>query len=131
MHWFRRASPAVFLFLTVLLHCSQTCLAAGHAHAAITVPTAADHSLEHPPCHSSSPAQRLPEKCPDCGDHVFLTPGAAGAEMLVLSGSSHSLFCVLPPLLLLSQAQSCPPAVRPAIAALSPPRYLTFSILRL
>src|SRR3989442_10209978 len=132
MRWLRQASPSVFLFLAVLLHCSQTCLAAGHAHAVVTVPVSADHGPEHTPCHSSpAPSQRLPEKCPACGDHVFLTPVAAGVETLVVWGPSASPAELLIPVFLPSRSQACPSAALPARAALSPPLYLTFSILRL
>jgi len=132
MRWYRRVSPAVFLFLTFLFHCSQTCLAADHAHAAVTVPISTDHDAGHTPCHSSSsPSQRLPEKCSDCADHVFLTPVAAGTETLATPGPAVAPGCLLTQSLLSSQPPLCLQATQPVIAALSPPRYLTFAILRL
>src|SRR4051794_12758144 len=96
MRWYRRVSPAVFLFLTFLFHCSQTCLAAGHARAVVTVPVSTDHGPGHAPCHSSSaPAQGLPEKCADCGDHVFLTPISAGTETQAPPGPAVTPVCLL------------------------------------
>src|SRR5262245_9259639 len=132
MHRLRQASPSVFLFLVFLFHCSQTCLATGHAHAAVAAPFATHHSPGHPPCHSSpAPSRGIPEKCPDCGHHVFLPSAASGAATLATVESFFIPCCVLtqPVLPVLLRVRTDGP--RPDSAALSPPRYLTPSVLRL
>ncbi|HEV8713677.1 MAG TPA: hypothetical protein VGX03_12735 [Candidatus Binatia bacterium] len=132
MHRLRQASPSVFLFVVFLLHCSQTCLAAGHAHAAVTVPVSTDHNPEHAPCHSSPAAPNgIPDKCPDCADHVFLPSGAYGIATLAAAGSFFIPCCVLmqPVLPVLPRVHT--DVLLLDSAALSPPRYLTFSVLRL
>src|SRR5215475_11061271 len=88
MRRLRQASPAVFFFLVFLLHCSQTCLAAGHAYAAVTVPVSPHHNPALAPRHSSPTSpQGIPEKCPDCAEHVFLKSVASGTETLAAAGS--------------------------------------------
>src|SRR6266446_2789930 len=107
MHWLRQASPSVFLFLVFLLHCSQTCLAAGHAHAAVTVPVSPHHTAGHAPCHSSPAAPAgLPEKCPDCSDHTFLPSVVSGIETLSAAGSFFSPACSLTQMVLPGLPQS-------------------------
>src|SRR5215510_15889043 len=132
MYRLRQVSYAVFLFLALLLHCSQTCLAAGHAHAAVTVPVFPHHSPEHTPCHSAPPAPNgIPDKCPDCGGHVFLksVSSESGTEALATAGT-FLLPGVLTPPVLPALPQPCAGVPRPDIPTL-PPRYLTFSVLRL
>jgi hypothetical protein len=128
----RQISYAVFLFLALLLHCSQTCLAAGHARAAVTAPVSSHHSPAHTPCHSAPGAPNgIPDKCPDCADHVFLTAASSRAETLAASGPFLFPLCLL--------TQSVPPGLLqpyadilwPDTTALSPPRYLLLSVLRL
>src|SRR6266540_5444505 len=110
MYRLRQVSYAVSLFLTLLLHCSQTCLAAGHAHAAVTVPVSPHHP-EHAPCHSAPTTPNgIPDKCPDCGDHVFLTAVSSGAETLAASGPFLFPLCLL--------TQSVPPGLRQAPAGM-------------
>src|SRR5713226_711477 len=132
MHWLRQASPSVFFFLAFLLHCSQTCLAAGHVHAAVTLPVSTHHNPEHAPCHSSPvPPHGIPDKCPDCGDHVFLRSAPSGAETLAAPGPSLSPLCLLTQPLLPLLPHPHASALRLEVSALSPPRYLTLSVLRL
>jgi len=128
----RQVSYTVSLFLALLLHCSQTCLAAGYAHAAVTGPVSPQHGSEHAPCHSAPAAPNgIPDKCPDCGDHVFLTAVSSRAETLAASGPFLFPLCLL--------TQSVPPGLLqphagilwPDTIALSPPRYLLLSVLRL
>src|SRR5262249_26186284 len=129
---FRQASPSVFLFLVFLLHCSQTCLAAGHAHTAVIVPVSTRHNPEHAPCHSSPTApQGIPEKCPDCAEHVFLPSVASGTETLAASGSFSIPFCSLMQPVLPVLPQPHAEAFRLDPTALSPPLYRTLSVLRL
>ena len=130
MYRLRQVSYAVFLFVALLLHCSQRCLAAGHARAAVTVSVSPHHSPGHAPCHSAAPAPNgIPDKCPDCGDHVFLQSVSSGTETLATAGTF--LFPgVLTPLVLPALPQLCAGVPRPDIPTL-PPRYLTFSVLRL
>lgn len=127
-----QASHPVFFFLALLLHCSHVCLAASYAHAAVTAPVSTDHGPEHSPCHSSpAPAHGLPEKCLDCGDHLFLAPVPSGAEMLA---AARALVLPLCPLLqpVLPVAPPEPASrLRRDNTALSPPRYLALSVLRL
>src|SRR5438270_12250616 len=102
MSRFRQVSYAVSLFLALLLHCSQTCLAAGHVHAAVTVPVSPQHGPEHVPCHSAPTAPHgTPDTCSNCRDHVFLTAVSAGADTLAASGSFFLPSCLLTPLVLL------------------------------
>ena len=132
MQWLRQVSPTAFLFLAFLLHCSQMCLAVGHAHAAVSIPVSTHSNPERAPCHSSpvTPAG-LPEKCPDCSDHAFLPSVASGAETLAAAGSVFSPVCFLmsPALFALPQAQAG--VWRLDNTALSPPLHRTLSVLRL
>ena len=117
--------------LALVLHCAQACLAAGHTHAAVTVPASTHHGPAHAPCHSSPPSpQGIPDKCPGCGDHVFLTM-PAGAEVLAAAGPSLSPLWLLTQPLLPSLLHPPASALRLEVSALSPPRYLTLTVLRL
>src|SRR5438034_8510793 len=132
MRQLRQVSPSVFFFLALLLHCSQTCLAAGHTHAAVTIPASAHHGPEHAPCHSApAPRHGTPDKCPDCADHVFLKSVSSGAEALTAAGPCLLPLCLLiqPVLPVLSHPRAS--VLQLTSAALSPPRYLAFSVLRL
>src|SRR5712692_775559 len=132
MHRLRQASPSVFFFLVFLLHCSQTCLAAGHARAAVTVPASTNHGSEHVPCHSPQTApQGSPARCPDCTDHVFLKSVAAGTETLAAAGPGLFSLCLLTHSVLPTLPHSRASVLRLDSTALSPPRYLTLSVLRL
>src|SRR5215831_5472031 len=125
MYRFRQVSYAVSLFLALLLHCSQTCLAAGHVHAAVTVPVSAQHRPGHAPCHSASPApHETPDKCPDCRDHVFLTAASSGEETLAASGAFLFAPCLLTPSVLPGLLQPQAALLWPDTTALSPPPYL-------
>ncbi|HKA55476.1 MAG TPA: hypothetical protein VKJ47_17630 [Candidatus Binatia bacterium] len=132
MRWLRHISPSAFLFLVFLFHCSQACLAAGHAHPAVTASVSTRHGSEHLPCHSSpAPPQGLPGKCPDCADHVYLPSVACGTETLAAAETFPVPFCFLtrPALPVLPQPHA--DASRPDLTVLSPPLYRTFSVLRL
>src|SRR5712691_7105137 len=132
MSRFRQVSYAVPLFLAFLLHCSQTCLAAGHAYAAVAVPVSAQHGPEHAPCHSTPTAPHgIPDKCPDCRDHVFLTAVSSGADTLAASGSLLFPPCLLTPSVLPGLLQPHAGVLWPDTTAQSPPRYLFLSVLRL
>src|SRR6266508_3435720 len=132
MHRPRQVSPFVFVFLALLLHCSQACLAAGHTHAAVTVPASAHHGPEHAPCHSApAPSHGTPDKCPDCADHVFLKSVSSGAEALTAAGPFLFPLCLLIQPVLPALLHPPASALRLEVSALSPPRYLTFSVLRL
>lgn len=132
MYRFRQVSYAVPLFLALLLHCSQTCLAAGHAYAAVAVPVSARPSPEHAPCHSAPTAPHgIPDKCPDCSDHVFLSAASSGAATLAASGPFFLPFCLLTQSVLPELLQPHADMLWPDITALSPPRYLFLSVLRL
>jgi len=131
MYRLRQVSYTMFLFLALLLHCSQTCLAAGHARAAVTVPVSPHHP-EHAPCHSAPTApDGIPDKCPDCGDHVFLTAASSGAETLAASGPFLFPPCLLTQPVLPGLLQPHAGMLWPDTTALSPPRYLLLSVLRL
>gem|GEM_PF-3134214 len=132
MRRLRQASPFVFSFVVFLLHCSQTCLAAGHAYAVVTVPSAAHHSAEHAPCHSPPTVPQGPsERCPDCADHVFLTSVSAGAQTLAASGAAFIPLCVLTQPVILALPQSHAGVFWLDPTALSPPLSRTPSVLRL
>src|SRR5437867_7328766 len=131
MYRLRQVSPFVVVLLALLLHCAQACLAAGHTHAAITVPASTHHGPAHAPCHSSPTSpQGTPDKCPGCGDQVFLTV-PAGAEALAAAGPSLSPLCRLTQPFLPSLLHPPASAGRLEGSALSPPRYLTLTVLRL
>ncbi len=132
MYRLHQVSSAVFLFLALLLHCSQMCLAAGHAHAAVTVPVSPHHIPEHAPCHSAPTAPNgIPDKCPDCADHVFLTAASSGAETLAASGPFLFPLCFLMQPVLPGLLQPHAGMLWPDTTALSPPRDLLLSVLRL
>src|SRR5262245_23254949 len=132
MYRFRQVSYAVSLFLALLLHCSQTCLAASHVHATVAVPVSAQHGPEHAPCHSAPAAPHgVPDKCPDCRDHVFLTAVSSEAETLAASGSLLFAPCLLTPSALPGLPQPHAYLLWPDTAAPSSPRYLLLSTLRL
>jgi hypothetical protein len=131
MRWPRQGSLLVFLCLVFLLSCSQTCLAAGHAHGGVLDPVASPHGAEGVPCHSpQSPPPGSPARCPDCADHVFLQSVPPGVETGVASGSAPLAVCVLTTSSLPARLSSHFSALQPEGHALSPPRYLLFSVLR-
>src|SRR5262245_54718955 len=84
----RSVWSAVF-FLAFLLHCSQVCLTAGHAYAAVSLPNLPAGGSAHAPCHSAPiPPTDAPDHCPDCGDHVF--PSSV-PDLKALTGSGSVL----------------------------------------
>ena len=130
MYRFRQISHFVFFFLAFLLYCSPTCLAAGHVHATVSsAPVASSQGAAHTPCHSTP--KQIPDQCLDCSDHVFLSPASAGAEMV--AASRALLFSVCLPILLTLGLFPQPSAsvLQRDRTILSPPRYLTLSVLRL
>ncbi len=132
MRRLRQIPVLAFLFLAFLLHCTQACLAAGHVHTAVTASSSAHHDREHAPCHSSQTApQKLPESCPDCRDHGFLRAVPSGVEALAGLGLSLASLDlpVQPAPFWLAQPHASVP--RLVFSALSPPRHLTLSVLRL
>src|SRR5436190_6936050 len=132
MRRLRQVSPFVVVSLALVLHCAQACLAAGHTHAAVTVPASTHHDPAHAPCHSSPTSpQGIPDKCPGCGDQVFLRAMPAGAEVLAAPGPSLSPLCLLTQPFLPSLLHPPASAVRLGVSVLSPPRYLTLTVLRL
>src|SRR5262249_62134773 len=93
MQCLRHISPSAFLFLVFLLHCSQACLAAGHAHPAVTASVSTRHGSEHLPCHSSpAPPQGFPGKCPDCAAPAYLPSIACVCHKLSAAASFHVRF---------------------------------------
>lgn len=122
-----------FLFLVVLLHCTQMCFAAGHTRTPSVAPPDAAQSAQTVPCHTPDRERHsTPEKCPDCGEHFFLKPlGAIGAEPSTTSPAARALS-------FLDAAVSPPPQPFSLDLRLSEervqyavPRYLAFSIFRL
>ena len=122
-----------FLFLVVLLHCTQMCLAAGHTRTtSVSLPDSAQ-STQTAPCHTpDKESHSAPEKCRDCGEHFFLKPLVLGGEELSTS-SSASRFLAF-------SAASVSVSSRPVSLDLrlsagrvqrSVPLYLSFSIFRL
>lgn len=132
MRQFRQALFFVFSFVAFLLHCSQMCLAAGHTRAVVPVSASTNHDSAHVPCHSSETApQESPERCPDCAGHVFLKSAPAGAANVLAPGLAFSLFYLSTLPLLTAPLQPYAGVFRLERTALSPPRYLSLSVLRL
>jgi hypothetical protein len=91
MYRVRSVSPAGSFFLAFLLPCWQACLAAGHARAPLIDSSAPPHSPHHVPCHTSQPPPQNPsERCPDCGNLVFLKPALDDTDTLAASGLSRA-----------------------------------------
>lgn len=130
MHRFRHASSLIILALVSLLYCTQVCVAAGHAHAAVTVVhhDAADARPCHPPAEDP---QHTSDQCADCGTHFFLASPSSGGEALSAAAiaSSFVWFFTYPPC-----AQESSPFVfsrQPEKHLSPPPLYLALSVLRL
>jgi hypothetical protein len=130
MHRFRHASSLIILALVSLLYCTQICVAAGHATAAVTVPThdPADARSCHPPAEDP---QHTNDQCADCGTHFFLASPSSGGDALsaAVIASSFVLLFTYP-----SDAQESSPLVffrRPERHLSPPPLYLALSVLRL
>src|SRR5262245_14760976 len=132
MYRLRQLSPAVFFFLAILLYCSQTCLAAGHASARVTVPASRHQSTGHPPCHTNPTApQGVPEKCPNCRGHVFLAALSSGPETVAASGPFSLSLCIPMHAVRPGLPQPHADMLRLDNTTPSPPRYLIFSVLQL
>src|SRR5262245_19818308 len=118
-------------FLAFLLHCSQVCLTAAHIYATMSLSIPPADGSAHAPCHSSPvPPTGVPDHCPDCGEHVFLS---SIPESKALTGLGSVLFSVWLPTLHLLAASLPRPLCAPRLegTALCPKRYLRFSVLRL
>src|SRR5262249_10840815 len=106
-----------------------------HVHAAVTIPVSPQHDPAHAPCHSAPTAptapHRTPDKCPDCRDHVFLSAVSSEADTLADAGFFLLPPCVLTPSVLPELLQPHAVVLWPDTTALSPPRYLVLSVLRL
>src|SRR5712692_4461904 len=133
MRRLRQVSPLSLFPLVFLLYCGQTCVAAGHLHAAATATAVPDHSPEHGSCHGSPTPlpQGTPDRCTDCGDHFYLKASVAGAEALTAPPVSLFSCYLLTTAVLPASLQSCAGVSGPESPASSPPRYLTLSVLRL
>ncbi len=119
-------------FLAFVLHCSQTCLAAGPAHAAVTTLAVQHHSEEHAPCHAPQTApHESSEQCLDCAGHVFLRSAPDGTEPLMASLSSFLSVHVAAPSLLPSSLQLYTSGWWLEFLGSSPRRYLSLSVFRL
>src|SRR5712692_3091549 len=131
MRRLRQVSPLSLFPLVFLLYCGQTCLAAGHLHAAATATAAPDHSPGHGSCHgSAAPLPQGPrDQCTDCGDHFYLKASVAGAEALTAPHASLFSCCLLTTAVLPASLQSCAGVSRLQSSASSPPRYLNLSVL--
>ena len=119
-----------FLFLVLLLHCTQMCFAAGHTR---TTSASPPDSAQTAPCHTSDrESHSTPEKCPDCGEHFFLKPLVLGGEELSAS-SSASRFLAFPvaSVSVSSRPVSLDLRLSAGRAQRSVPLYLSFSIFRL
>ena len=122
----------MFFFLAFLLPCSQACLAACSPRTALTVTASANHGSTSAPHHSSDTVpQGIPEKCPSCGNPVFLKAVSSGAETLDIPGLSLSPIGILDQPILSSLPQLYASALRLEVSALSLRRYLMLSVLRL
>ena len=122
-----------FLFLVVLLHCTQMCFAAGHTRTTSVSPPDVDQSTQTTPCHTPDrESHSTPEKCPDCGEHFFLKPLlVVGAELSASPPAARSLS-------FLDASADFSPQPLSVNLRLSEgrdqhfvPRYLSFSIFRL
>src|SRR5262249_33167369 len=132
MSWLRRVSYPVLLVLVFLLHCSQTCLTAGHTPAAVTAPASSQQGPAPTPCHSTPAAPHgTPNTCPDCRDHVFLRAVSAEANPWATARSLFLPLCVLTASVLPEVRQPHADVLWPDATALSPPPYLFLSVLRL
>lgn len=122
-----------FLFLVVLLHCTQMCFAAGHARTPGVPPPDAAQSAQTAPCHTPDRESHAPpEKCPDCGEHLFLKPlVVVGAELSASSPATRSLSFLDAAVSLSPQSLSLGLRLSEGRAQSSVPRYLSLSIFRL
>ncbi len=87
----RQVSPLFIFALISLLYCSQTCVAAGHAHAAVSATRPDAHAADATPCHPPSTTPRnTDESCTDCGGHFFLTTASSGADVLSATATASA-----------------------------------------
>jgi hypothetical protein len=130
MRRFQQLLPFMAAFLVFVLQCSQTCLAAGHAQAAVTTRTTPHDSEEHSPCHATGTASgESSEQCLDCGGHVFLRSAPDGTEPLM---TLPFLFLSVPaPSLLPASLKLYTSRWWQEFLGNSPPRYLSLSVFRL
>ena len=54
MQWLHEISAGAFSFLTRLFHYAQTCVAAGHGRAVVSIPRALHQHAEYTPPHPSA-----------------------------------------------------------------------------
>jgi len=122
-----------FLFLVVLLHCTQMCFAAGHTRTTSVPPPDVAQSTQTTPCHPPDrESHSTPEKCPDCGEHFFLKPLVVVGEALSANSSAvRSLSFLDASVGFPTQSLSLDLRLSEGRAQHSVPRYLSFSILRL
>src|SRR6266849_2193243 len=132
MRRLRQGLLPVFFFVAFLLQCAQLCLATGHSHGTGPVAASPSRNPGHVPCHFPTAfPQGASDKCPDCGDHLFLGAVPAGLETQAASGPLLSPVC-LPlqaPLAPFVQQHSKGFWFGQTTAPLS--RYLLLSVLRL
>jgi hypothetical protein len=120
----------VFAFLTLALHCSQVCLATGHATATILVPLESSRNAEGH-CHSQPATPREPKQtCVNCSMPVLVESISLSGERAASLAVSSVVFWLPPSFLPVSLG---PRVERHWSSGAAPPllSFLGLSVLRL
>jgi len=133
MHRVGRSSQifsVTFAVLTIVLQCSQVCMATGHAIAIVLVPLASSRPTENH-CHSQQPTPREPERaCVNCRMPALVESGSVSGDRTASLAVSSVVFW-LPPALLPVSLHLDVERLRSSDAGPPSLSYLHLSVLRL